>query len=62
MIKFNFAEWLKKDEMTTCASVGGGGSFTSDIAGFSRPVIGGPVRRSYPDEDRKKKKKKKKKH
>jgi hypothetical protein len=39
---FSFAEWLKR-EMTTVASVGGGGSFTGDIAQFARPLFSGKM-------------------
>jgi hypothetical protein len=61
MISFNFAEWLK-NEMTSCASVGGGTS-TADVANFSRPLFSSPVRRGNSDKvEHKKKKKHKKKH
>ena len=65
MIDFSFKNWLGlQKEMTSCAAVGGGGSFTGDVASFARPVIGGPITRSYPkvedDDDDKKKHHKKK--
>ncbi len=63
--KFDFKDWLKQQhEMTTTTSVGGGGTFTNDIANFSRPLFGGdPVGRQWADlddEDDKKRKKRKK--
>ena len=35
----NFKDWLNtQQEMTSCASVGGGGTSTSSIARFMRPM------------------------
>lgn len=51
-MNFNFAEWLKK-EMTSAASVGGGGTSTADIAGFARKIFSEPIRRN-PDDKKKK--------
>lgn len=60
MVKFDFKEWLKQ-EMTSCASVGGGGTFSSEIARLSRPLFSGMVSRDWADEDKPKRKKSKKK-
>lgn len=70
-MKFSFKNWLEQElqkEMTSCASVGGGGSFTNDVAQFARPIFATVVRRQSPpplgeeEEHKKKKKKHKKKH
>lgn len=60
----SFKNWLKKDEVATMAGggVGGGGTFTGDIATYARPIIGGVVTRQYPSMDEPKRKRKKKKH
>jgi hypothetical protein len=49
MKKVSFQEWLKLREV---------GTGTNAIAVYSRPVLSGPVTRSYPDMDGKKRKKK----
>ena len=56
MPKFDFAEWLKQDEMTSAASVGGG-SFSNCIAGFARPLFSAPFERDWADDGKKRKKK-----
>jgi hypothetical protein len=60
-MEFKFKEWLQK-EMTSCASVSGGGTSTADVAGFARPIFGGPVRRTYATTEDEPKKRRKKHH
>lgn len=68
MIDFSFKNWLNlRQEMTSCASVAGG-SYSNDIASFSRPIFAEPFRRKFPtilsvdDLEKHRKKKHKKKH
>ncbi len=65
--KFDFKDWLKQQhEMTSVASVSGGGTFTNDIAQFARPLFSGEmvgrqwatVLNDEPDDKKRKKRRK----